>query len=176
MMMMMLVWMLLLVKAPGVTPGVGPGVALGVVRHSKPVASPTPALVVEPVALPPDARIIMNPVGDFGPGLANTNVPGRLVAIDSPNPYPSNVNVELLPRWGDPTAMEAHLRTVSFECMQRFNLYHTILPYLVMFGTVIAPPTGEHGVPMNCIERFPDVPPGPSCSFEWSTFLYYLCY
>jgi hypothetical protein len=128
MMMMMFGLDVALGKAPGATPGVEPGISLGVLLGAEPVAAPTPAPVFEPVVLPADARIIMNPIGDFGPVLANTNVPGRLVAIDTPNPYPSDVNAELLPRWGDPTAMEAHLRTVSFERMQWFNFYRAILP------------------------------------------------
>jgi hypothetical protein len=45
-----------------------------------------------------------------------------------------------------------------------------------MFGTVMAPPTGECGVPTNYIECFPDVPPGPGRSFDWTPFPYYLQY
>jgi hypothetical protein len=104
-------------EAPGVTPGVEPGISLGVLLDAEPFAGPTPGTVFEPVVLPADARMIMIPVGDFGPGLAKTNVPGRLVAIDSPNSYSSNVNAELLPRWRNPTAMEAHLRIASFQRM-----------------------------------------------------------
>jgi hypothetical protein len=72
-----------------------PDVAVTVAPAAVPVVAP----VAEPVVLPPNACVILYSVGIFGPGLANASVPGPLVSIDSPNPYPSDVSVPPLSLW-----------------------------------------------------------------------------
>jgi hypothetical protein len=137
--------------------------------------------------LPRNARITHNPVGDFRPGLMNHHIPGRLIAVDYPNPNPvlgpeGDASDHLwrippivvpFPLTEEDTLERACIASV--ECMERLRFYRAIFPYLVLIGTVIAPPFGgqyEHGY----IHDFPNVPDGPESAFDWSPFLYYIRY
>jgi hypothetical protein len=88
----------------------------------------------------------------------NREVSGMLIMGDYPTPNlilgpEGDITDHLTPPWRLPRAVpkplteedeqeQAHLASV--ECMERFCFYCAILPYIVLIGTVIPPPVGEH--------------------------------
>jgi hypothetical protein len=65
------------------------------------------------------------------------------------------------------------LGNTTHERLQRFKFYRAILPYLVMFGTILPPPKGNAKEYVGCYTNALQCPVRP---FDWSPFPYYLRY
>jgi hypothetical protein len=65
------------------------------------------------------------------------------------------------------------LYNTPYERLQRFKFYRSILPYLVMFSTILRSSKGNAKEYVGC---YTDALQCPVHPFDWSPFPYYLRY